>query len=31
MLDRDVGRPLLEVVDRVAPVPHHPLDEVVRF
>ena len=31
MLDRDVGGPLLEVVDRVPTVPHHPLNEIVGF
>ncbi len=29
VLDRDVGRPLLEVVHRVATIPHHALNEVV--
>ena len=31
MLDRDVGHPLLEVVHRVATIPHHPLNEIVSF
>src|SRR3954464_9812809 len=31
MLDGDIGRPLLEVVDRVATIPHDALHQVVRF
>ena len=31
MLDRDVSCPLVEVVDRVATIPHHTLHELVCF